>query len=236
MRTVSFSQPEISRQLNRDFVCFTTSTEGDASAGESIRHRPNDPAGTCIRGNGQQNVQTLFLTPEGEIFHVISGYVSPEELSVELQFASKLFAALKKVPTNDRPNFIAEAHRSRLQQMGFSDDEIRSRGLNVGMGMSLPFEMPGKPAEGLAQTTNRDANDKSFANLDYLLRQLPTSSEISANGPFGMFVRGQISTDHKFCIDYPLQNHESFDRDPTPLVGNGKSFFMSSSSGMPPGR
>jgi len=91
MRTVSFSQPQVNQTLSNDFVCFTTSTEGDPSAGQSIRHRPKDPAGPCVRGNGQQNVQTLFLTPEGEIFHAASGYLAPEDMLAELEYARELF-------------------------------------------------------------------------------------------------------------------------------------------------
>jgi hypothetical protein len=53
----------------------------------------------------------------------------------------------------------------------------------------------------------------------------------AANGVFDSMIRGQVLSDHQFCMRYPLMSSEDFERDPTPLVGNGKSFFMSSSSG-----
>jgi hypothetical protein len=216
MRTVSFSQPQVQQTLSRDFVCFTTSTEGDASAGQSIRHRPQDPAGPCIRGNGQQNVQTLFLTPDGEIFHAASGYLSPADLMSELEYARDLFLRLKDVPPDRRADLVQASHRQRLEELEFSTDEINSRGPGSRIGINLPSLLP------------------NAGNFDAVIRGVAPAG--SANrpptvDPFAAFARTQILSDHAFCIDHPLQTVRAFDRDPTPLVGNAKSFFMSTAGG-----
>lgn len=216
MRTVSFSQPQVQQTLSRDFVCFTTSTEGDPSAGASIRHRPQDPAGTCLRGNGQQNVQTLFLTPEGEIYHAASGYLSPEDLLAELEYARDLFVQLRQAPPDQRVQVVKTSHRQRLEQLKFSADEIDAGSPNVGMGMNFQMTLPSGGNFGTflpgAAGEGKGATSPTF-------------------DPMESFARGQILSDHKFCIDHPLLTATAFERDPTPLVGTGKSFFMSNSSG-----
>ncbi len=216
MRTVSFSQPEVCSLLDRDFVCFHTSTEGDPTAGQSIRHSPNDPAGTCIRGNGPQNLQTLFLTPDGEIFHVVSGFVAPEDLVEELGFAKNLFEELKKDSSrssaSNSESIVIDSHRQRLANFGFAADQIDSRGLFPG-GMSMPD----------MQAMMNQAGQMTRGNLQLVAGQ--------GGSVFDSMIRRQVLTDHQFCMQHPLMASETFERDPTPLVGNGKSFFSSSSSG-----
>jgi hypothetical protein len=66
-----------------------------------------------LRGNGEQNLQILFLTPAGEIFHAISGYVSPADFLEELAFARKIHATLN-VPSIDRRALVQTIHRAAL--------------------------------------------------------------------------------------------------------------------------
>jgi len=217
MRTVSFSQPDVCNLLDKDFVCYHTSTEGDATAGMSIRHSPGDPAGTCIRGNGPQNLQILFLTPEGEIFHVVSGFVPADELKQELMFAKSLFDEIKRSASksNVRPEtIVVDSHRTRLANFGFSEDQIESRGLGL---MTGGMSMPGM--EAIMNQAGQMARSGSQ----------PVAGQ--SGSVFDSMIRGQVLTDHQFCMRYPLTSSEEFERDPTPLVGNGKSFFMSSSGG-----
>jgi hypothetical protein len=47
-------------------------------------------------------VQALVLTPQGEILHVISGYISPQSLLEELTIALKNFGAISKTPHDRR--------------------------------------------------------------------------------------------------------------------------------------
>ena len=240
MRTVSFSQPQVQATLARDFVCFTTSTEGDPTAGQSIRHRPRDPAGPCLRGNGQQNVQTLFLTPDGEIFHAATGYRSPTDLLTELEFARDLLATLQQAPADQRAEVVQRQHRQRLEQLGYSPAEIDARGPNLG-GMNFPgMNFSGLDFSGMNPAQlNLPALIEGRGDLGGLGTGRRTGGKEGRPDAAGVaaadalpnpFARGQILSDHQFCLDHPLQPAAKFDRDPTPLVGSGKSFFMSSGS------
>ncbi len=221
MRTVSFSSPAV-RDSMRDFVCHHTSTEGDPTAGQSIRHRPDEPAGTCIRGNGPQNVQTLFLTPQGEIFHVVSGFVPAEELVLELEYARKLFHELGGKRDDAARQLVSESHRKRLAELGFSRKQIGTRGVAGPMAGML----------GESGMELRDL-DPSFARGPGGVDRKPAfdgrSSELARG--FGPLIRGQVLQDHRYLIDRPLETATEFERAPAPLVGNGQSFFSSQSSG-----
>ncbi len=207
MRTVSFSEPKTSRFLNQNFVNTYNDTTGDPTSGQSIWHQPGEPAGYCIRGNGKQNVQSLFLTPAGEIFHVATGFLSPEDLLVEAEFALKLFEDLKQGRKGDRGRVI-EAHRQRLESAGFSKTDI---------GDSNP----------LAQVMGQMPN---FANGN-LATGRPVNRPAGAGQVFDAMIRRQFLQDQQFAIEHPLMSWKQLERDPTLLVGNGQSFFSSSSSG-----
>ncbi len=208
MRAVSFSDPRVRNQLNQQFVCTFTNTEGDPTAGQSIAHRPGDPPGGCIRGNGKQNVQSIFMTPHGEIYHVATGFLSEDDLSQEIQFAANLFDEIQKRPEMSR-QVVVEGHRARLAQLGFSDAEIDSQnGFEMFMGMGM--EMPGMTGGAINGSGSRGSG-----GFD----------------PFAGFVRAQMLSDNKFPIRNPLMDWRSLESNPATLVGSGKSFFASSSSG-----
>ena len=94
---MSLSNAKVNRLLNDKFVCAYVNTQGDPNSGESFSHRPRDPVGPCLRGNGEHNVQMITMSPAGEIIHVLSGYVGPEELLAELQFAEATWRELAKI-------------------------------------------------------------------------------------------------------------------------------------------
>lgn len=123
MRTVSFSNKSVRKMLNNEFVNTYTNTTGDPSAGKSIWHSPDDSPGRCERGLGEQNVQTIFMTPEGKIFHAANGYLSSEDLLAEINFAKELFSRIKDSQSGSRA-LVREAHRKRLEQLGYSEEEI----------------------------------------------------------------------------------------------------------------
>ena len=200
MRTVSFSDRRVQNQLNRHFVNTYTDLTGDPTAGSSFKHRPSDPVGSCIRGNGKQNVQTVFLTPDGEIFHVATGFLSPDDLLQEITFARQLFSRLNS-GDSQADRIVADTHRKRLAEEGFSDASISSP-----RGMEL-MDM---------------IRNNQFAGSNPAMN--------SPNGVFSGFIKTQFLSDNKFCIEHPLLPAESLERNPALLVGNGKSFFGSSSS------
>ena len=69
--------------------------------------------------------------------------------------------------------------------------------------------------------------------LAMMLNQSGSGSGLSSQQPQTMFQRmidQQILKDNQFSMRYPLMDWETLESDPTKLVGNGKSFFSSSSS------
>lgn len=123
MRTVSFSNKSVRNLLNQEFVNTFTNTTGDPTAGKSIWHSPDDQPGSCARGLGGQNVQTIFMTPAGEIFHAANGFLSGDDLLAEINFAKELFAEIKESPSQAK-SLVREAHRERLKDFGFNDEEV----------------------------------------------------------------------------------------------------------------
>lgn len=130
---MSLSNANIKETLAKSFVCVWRNTEGNKSAGGSFAHKPSDPAPSCIRGNGEHNIQMLFLTPNGELFHVLAGYLSPQDLRAELDFAVKAYGELAKANEGDRKQLITKAHERFLtasnqkQRTGFFAEAERFR-------------------------------------------------------------------------------------------------------------
>jgi hypothetical protein len=114
---VSFSSDPIRETLNTKFVPTFFNTTGGAATGASCKHAPNEQSGLCTPGVGHQNVQCVFLTPEGEIFHVATGHQSPRALAEELDYAERLFAKMKANPDQAR-DMVAERHQATLTALG----------------------------------------------------------------------------------------------------------------------
>lgn len=198
MRTVSFSDKSVQKRLKEDFICLRLNTRGDPTAGESFSHAPQDPAGPCLRGNGRQNVQILCLTASSEIFHVLTGFVGPEDLKSELQFALLAYSKLA-TERNDRHVVVRRAHIEFLRKAGFSDAEVERPTSDFG------------------------------ALLASMEPSLPVSNGLSVNRMLEGAARSHVLADHRFAIERPLLPMAEFK--PETLVGNGKSFFGSTSSG-----
>src|SRR5262245_26050745 len=68
----------------------------------------------------------LTMSPAGEIFHVLSGYVGPQELLAELQFAEATWRELAKLEdANDRKKILIAAHEKfarELESRHFDED------------------------------------------------------------------------------------------------------------------
>ncbi len=220
MRTVSFSNRNVQKLLNNDFVNTFTNTEGDPTAGMSISHRPNDQPGSCVRGNGKQNVQTIFMTPEGNIFHAATGFLSPDDLASEIQFASGLFQKLESEENDDE--IVVAAHRNRLAEAGFSESEIEDQSPMASMNMLA--KQLAQNSQGGFRPGNFNMGGSSSRNGSRL------GGMNSMGNPLAAFSRMQILDDNKFSIQNPMIEYESLERDPAKLVGHGKSFFASSSS------
>jgi hypothetical protein len=214
MRTVTFSPTEVRQLLNKSFVCSYENSTGQASSGTSFKHRPRDNAGPCLRGNGRQNVQIYFTTPQGEIFHVLSGYVGPEELEKELRFAVDAYEKLARA-SSDREQALLAAHTDFLQVQGFSKSDI--------------------------ETGGGGANVAAFGDMMKLFDQAATGRFVAPTDigdvqqMFDQFGRTQTLSDHRFAMEHPLLSASEFR--PEMLVGNGFTFFGSTSFGsFNPGR
>ncbi len=206
MRTVSFSSPAVRTILQDYFVCQLINTTGDPTSGASVGHAPSDAAGLCTRGIGKQNVQCLFLTPSGEIFHAASGYRGPDDLRSELEFALALYRGVRKQPAN-ASQLVRDVHIERLRNQGFSDDLIT-----------------GSDSSGmlLAMRTARD-----FAELN----RSPGNPLDAVNQVFAMKGRNSELSDGRFSVHYPMIPMREFLEDPRILVGHESSAFQSVGNG-----
>ena len=192
--------------LQNDFVCQLINTLGDPTSGASVGHAPGDAAGLCTRGIGKQNVQCLFLTPSGEIFHAASGYRGPEDLRSELEFALALYRGVRKQPAN-ASQLVRDVHIERLRNQGFSDDLIT-----------------GSDSSGmlLAMRTARD-----FAELNR-----STGNPLDAvKQAFAIKGRNSELSDGRFSVHYPMIPMQKFLEDPRILVGHESSAFQSVGNG-----
>ncbi len=212
MRAVSFSNARVQKSLNDQFVCCYTNTQGDPSAGASFSHAPDDEPGPCGRGAGRQNIQTIFMTPDGEMFHVATGYLAPDDLLTELKFAHELFASLQRKPKS-RNETVVKAHRARLKELGFKPGEIAESDSRLSdMFLSGPnpadfgIKVP-RPGDFGVGVNLRGLGGNLFADIS----------------------RRRMLKDHKFAMQHPLMTREEFEQNPQALVGRHKSFFGSHS-------
>ncbi len=129
MRTVSFSPNTVRSKLAQEFVCTFTNTEGTALTGGSFAHAPHDVPGHCHRGAGQQNVQVIFMTPSGNLFHVATGFLPAETLLGEIEFALSTFEMLEETglgsqDQREAKNALIETLTKRLRDVGYSRSEL----------------------------------------------------------------------------------------------------------------
>lgn len=193
MRTVSFSDSKVRDLLNKDFVNTFSNTTGDPTAGRSIWHKPDDLAGSCFRGVGGQNVQTIFMTPEGKIFHAANGYLSADDLLDEATFAKDLFEEMKD-SSGSVNEIVRRAHRDRLEELGYEKKQIEA-------------VLSGSP----------------FATFEL-------ATETEPGNIFAGKTKKEVLMGNVFSIKHPMMDYRKFEKDPTPLVGKGKSAFVSTSS------
>jgi hypothetical protein len=208
---VTFSSTAVRKLLDDEFVCTLINTEGDPTAGVSMGHAPSDPPGPCSRGVGKQNVQCLFLTSDGKVFHAVSGFVGPDDMKDELQFGLTLFKTLRKMPSRAKEAVI-DAHAKRLKTLGFTDAEVKqAKSAQTGFDFGGVMQVPGFSTDG----DHFDAKkDKGF---------------------FGLGSRATVLHDYRFVMTNPLLAMGDFLKKPQLLVGSGKSAFVSTGNGIPSG-
>jgi hypothetical protein len=198
---VSLSNAKVNRLLNDKFVCANVNIQGDPNSGESFSHLPRDPVGPCLRGNGEHNVQMITMSPAGEIFHVLSGYIGPEELLAELQFAEASWHELAKIEDADaRKKVLVASHEKFVREA-----ETRR------------YDADDAPVPGAAA---------GLRDIQKQLR-LPFGEELQ-NLTAG-FTGQRGALDHAFAIKHPLLPYKEYRSEE--LVGNAKTFFGSTGFG-----
>jgi hypothetical protein len=202
MRTVSFSSAPVRDSLTNDFVCYSLNTDGDPSAGLSVSHAPSDSPGFCTQGIGKQNVQCLFLTPDGRIFHTASGFQGPADLEVHLGTARRLFAAIQDDP-EQAERTVRDFHQEQLAAQP-TDGNVR-----------LP--LPRSFGEMMTQFSSGGSRDGQFSAL--------------MNGMFDFPRRDAANHDARYMVEHPLISLSEFQRNPRELVGYECSAFVSVGNG-----
>lgn len=110
--------------MNEELVCAWSNTEGDPSSGGSFAHDPDEPAPMCMRGNGARNTHMLLMTPHGEIFWALAGYIGAEELRTELRNALDTFARLRKQRGERRRAFVTAVHEREIARLESQPKEL----------------------------------------------------------------------------------------------------------------
>ncbi len=126
MRTVSFSDARVRKELSENFICAHTNIHGSEFCGSSHEHALDSTPGECGRGAGRQNVQLVFLSPAGKLIHVSTGFLSPVDLMGEIVFAKKVHKATHQQTKRIQCARTREMHIARMMKLGFSEFEIQN--------------------------------------------------------------------------------------------------------------
>jgi hypothetical protein len=114
---VSLSNEEVRQLLNDKFVCLWMNIKDDPAAGSSLAHPPTDQAKDMLRGLGEHNNQILMTTPDGKIINALAGYIGPEDLVEEIQFAVTNLAGLSKGSEAAKKTALAKTHRKFADEL-----------------------------------------------------------------------------------------------------------------------
>lgn len=170
-------------------------------------HAPSDSPGICARGVGKQNVQCLFMTPQGNLFHAASGFRNAEDLLEELQFALTTFRSMQKRPSL-AAKIVRDAHVQRMQRQGFDEAEISQPPSPFGSVNNLIASM-----QGNRQSNRNGQRPFNVANV------------------FEAKTRASDLADGQFAVHHPLMPIKEFLSDPRVLVGHEKTAFSSVGNG-----
>ena len=181
----------------------TTNTKGDPSAGGSFAHSPYEQPGFVQRGIGKQNVQVIFMTPTGNIFHVATGFLPTEVLASEIKLRPNYIVSWQQSLV---PNSSDAAAKQKL--VSFQTDRLRDRGYSQ---RELAIDRPSQRGFGFGP-----------GSLQQMVGQMSVS---------GGDDRQCLLRDTRYVLHNPLIHCSDFEKRPGDLVGHGKSFFGSRSGG-----
>ena len=112
MRTVTFSDAEVIKQLNDTFVCAWVNRRPDLKFKDGLYGPTWKPSGLSD-GAGVTNVTSVFATSDGTILHAVPGFLNPAAFKRHLAFARRLHLRLTdpEVKSNeDRSSLYSQAH------------------------------------------------------------------------------------------------------------------------------
>jgi hypothetical protein len=127
MRTVTFADPAVIRDLQTHFVLYWH----DQAVG--FARQPPDPgtpeqAKAYPEGGGGTNVLTYVAAPDGRTVLRLQGYWRPEHYLSELRFGRELALAVGKMPHDpEAVRFAADRLDNRARLMGLRRVEIERR-------------------------------------------------------------------------------------------------------------
>jgi hypothetical protein len=126
MRTVTFADPAVIRDLQTHFVLFWH----DQSAGIARQPDPGTPdqAKDYPEGGGGTNVLTYVAAPDGRAVLRLQGYWRPERYLAELRFGRELATAVGKMPHDPQAvRFAADRLDERARLVAWRRVEIERR-------------------------------------------------------------------------------------------------------------
>jgi hypothetical protein len=87
MRTVTFSDPEVVRQLNESFVCAWINKRPSEEFKDGRRPRDIEQQ---RNGTGVANITSVFAAPDGTVIHAMAGSLDVRFFSIQIEFAKDL--------------------------------------------------------------------------------------------------------------------------------------------------
>ena len=147
-------------------------------------------------------MQTLFLTPEGEIFHTASGFQKADKLVSEMDAATDLWKKIRKDRKNAR-EIVRGVHLARLEE----------------------FEKTKAADTRRNHSRQQDAMPRQFrpANILSAMQNAPSM----ADNVFSRKTRQSAYDDARFGAQYPMLPIDEFQKTPSLLVGTAVSSFAS---------
>jgi hypothetical protein len=88
MRTVTFSDAKVAAALSEHFICaWKNIRPSEMFSDKAVTLNQRLSADSLNEGAGATNVCSIFALPDGRIVHAVLGYVQPETLLREIEFA-----------------------------------------------------------------------------------------------------------------------------------------------------
>ncbi len=117
MRTVTFSDEGVVKQLNEHFVCAWVNKRPDRKFRDGTYANLKCPL-VLRNGVGVTNVTAVFAAADGTVIHAMPGYLDVPTFKKHLEFARDLHARLfdPEVVPEDRPTIHADAHRKSAEE------------------------------------------------------------------------------------------------------------------------